>query len=609
MRLNLEDRASVFLLGIFVGFLAMGLVWHFGVRPLVPAPERFSFPNLIQSFWHSYSQQNFTSYSGHIGRVFLTEGYSYYILSVVPVAIAGPAGGVWLIERETPLFKVFKGGALGFVGGAVIGLGVMLLVPLLLPGLVNPLLIALAMPGMAWLLGIIGLWVSGRDTSTLPVLRGAQIRETPVDMAKMVKKAIKKKRTALVGVLIDPKAEARHLAAIGVTGSGKSAALRALMHTALSRGDRHIVADPDGSAMEVFYRSGDVILNPYDARSACWDLLAEIREETDYRLLAESVFPHTNGSDDNVWVNYARDIFTACLRTWHKNKLGSSAEFIEALATADSDKLALLCEDSGAHRYFAKGNERMLGSILGTMTPALESVRQLSRVKGAPFSVRHWMREGAGSLSLWFPYQTQQIPALRALISCWMGLAISETLSFTDSDTRRVWFHIDELDALGPIQNLKNAQTRIRKKGGCMVMGFQSISQVRAVYGEAGAHTIVENCDNKLILRCGASENGGTAKFASDLIGEREVKRPETTKSHTSGRQGSMSTSTTDRHQIETAVLPAEIQRLADCSGYLKISGEPDWQRINFQPIRFEKTAESYIPAHSSHPLKGELIT
>lgn len=96
-------------------------------------------------------------------------------------------------------------------------------------------------------------------------------------------------------------------------------------------------------------------------------------------------------------------------------------------------------------------------------------------------------------------------------------------------------------------------------------------------------------------------QNGGTAKFASDLIGEREVKRPETTKSHTSGRQGSMSTSTTDRQQIETAVLPAEIQRLADCSGYLKISGEPDWRKISFQPINFEHKVESYRLVKPNH--------
>jgi type IV secretory pathway TraG/TraD family ATPase VirD4 len=45
-------------------------------------------------------------------------------------------------------------------------------------------------------------------------------------------------------------------------------------------------------------------------------------------------------------------------------------------------------------------------------------------------------------------------------------------------------------------------------------------------YGDAEAQTIVENCGSTLILRCSASEGGGTAEFASRLIGEREIMRP-----------------------------------------------------------------------------------
>jgi hypothetical protein len=37
----------------------------------------------------------------------------------------------------------------------------------------------------------------------------------------------------------------------------------------------------------------------------------------------------------------------------------------------------------------------------------------------------------------------------------------------------------------------------------------------------------VENCGNTLILRCSGSEHGGTSRFASNLIGERESVRAE----------------------------------------------------------------------------------
>src|SRR6202050_2281059 len=48
---------------------------------------------------------------------------------------------------------------------------------------------------------------------------------------------------------------------------------------------------------------------------------------------------------------------------------------------------------------------------------------------------------------------------------------------------------------------------------------------IMALGGMAMANRIVENCGNTLILRCSASEGGGTSHFASRLIGEREVVR------------------------------------------------------------------------------------
>src|ERR1700685_2284934 len=48
---------------------------------------------------------------------------------------------------------------------------------------------------------------------------------------------------------------------------------------------------------------------------------------------------------------------------------------------------------------------------------------------------------------------------------------------------------------------------------------------IMALGGMAMANRIVENCGNTLILRCSASEGGGTSRFASRLVGEREVLR------------------------------------------------------------------------------------
>ena len=112
-----------------------------------------------------------------------------------------------------------------------------------------------------------------------------------------------------------------------------------------------------------------------------------------------------------------------------------------------------------------------------------------------------------------------------------------------------------------------------------MRTGFQSLAQVSSTYGQGDAHTIVENCSNTLILRCSASEGGGTARFASQLIGEREVLR--TTESRSRRATEVLDSVSRSQHfSVESAVLPSQVEQLPDFAGYLKYASDPQWQRV-----------------------------
>jgi len=174
-------------------------------------------------------------------------------------------------------------------------------------------------------------------------------------------------------------------------------------------------------------------------------------------------------------------------------------------------------------------------------------------------------------------YQPRE-PSGRRIISSWLRLTIFETMSGGERD-QRIWFIVDELDALGAIDGLKDALARLRKFGGRCVLGFQSIAQVSTTYGQGEAQTIVENCGNTLILRCSASEQGGTAQFASRLIGQRQVLRHQ--QSHTrQPDKWASSTTISEQRTLESAVLPSEIEQLPDLQGYLKLASNPSWQRV-----------------------------
>ena len=49
--------------------------------------------------------------------------------------------------------------------------------------------------------------------------------------------------------------ESKHFKLIGTTGTGKSTAIREILDAALARGDRAVIADPDGGYLRSVLRS------------------------------------------------------------------------------------------------------------------------------------------------------------------------------------------------------------------------------------------------------------------------------------------------------------------------------------------------------------------
>jgi type IV secretory pathway TraG/TraD family ATPase VirD4 len=407
------------------------------------------------------------------------------------------------------------------------------------------------------------------------------------DSPKITRKILKPQGLTLAGLPVAPSDETKHFKMIGTTGTGKSTAIRELLTGALERGDRAVIADPDGSYINSFYDPGrgDVILNPFDSRAARWDLFGEMTTLHDADQLSRSLIADTEGAESS-WRNYARVFLTSLLRQLHRVKHDDVGELYRLISTTPVEDLRDLLGDTPAGPYLAQDNGRFFGAVRAVANTHLSALEHIANQKSEKsLSVRSWVRnsgKGGGSHGrggvLFLPYRANEIATLRSIISTWMRLAIYETMSQPEGD-QLLWFAIDELDALGVIDGLKDALARLRKFGGRCILGFQSIAQVSGSYGRAEAQTIVENCGNSLILRCSASEGGGTARFASGLIGEREIIREQITKSHRPS-EWRASESITEHHVTESAVLASEIEQLPDLSGFLKLASQPGWKRV-----------------------------
>jgi len=434
--------------------------------------------------------------------------------------------------------------------------------------------------------GYIGGKAMARENQDASYRRGSLIAENCVSRRTTARDS--DEAITVAGIRVPEQDEAKHFKFIGTTGTGKSTAIREILTSALVRGDRAIIADPDGGYLQRFYRRerGDLILNPLDERSVKWDLFSEIRSGQDVEQLARSLIPDHEGQDRS-WRGYARTFFTAVTRQAHEAGVRELDELYRLLVVADSGELRGLVRGTPAQPFLEENNSRMFDSIRSVTSSAVGALDHIVRQRGQDFSIRAWVSERTPGV-LFIPYKAGQIATLRTVISAWMRLAIFETmeqeLPAEDSAQtgNRLWFVVDELDALGTIDGLKDALARLRKFGGRCILGFQSIAQVSSTYGSGDAHTIVENCGNTLILRCSSSEGGGTARFASQLIGEREVvHRSRSSSRRSTELWGSITHS--EYLGVEQAVLASEIEQLADLSGYLKRASDPQWQRVRLE--------------------------
>ncbi len=466
----------------------------------------------------------------------------------------------------------------------------------------NPLLLPLVLYMFGGFLG--GLYWAKRGQPLASIeRRGAMVfdgGEAQVATQKLRNKARRlppaQMPLTVAGVAVPFEDEFKHFKFIGTTGTGKSTVMRELLHAALHRGDRAVIADPDGGYLARFYdpKRGDVILNPFDARSAKWNLFAELRNAYDVDELAQAFIPD-RGSDP-TWTNFARTLFSAVTAQAQVAGIDDIGELYRLLVAASKDELQVLVTGTPAAPFLEAGSDKLFQGARSTVTAAVKSLDFVRAQQTPLFSVREWVKSGRGVLFL--PYQADQISALKAIISIWMRLAIFQTMSLGEGD-HRLWFAVDELDALGAINGLPDALTRLRKFGGRCVLGLQSIAQASTNYGQGVAQSLIENCGNTLILRCSASEGGGTARYASKLIGEREVVRLVRSVSRSSGAKfgdGRDTKGHSEQTATELAVMAAEIEQLADRTGFLKFASQPGWMRVAFPVYETEKVTVAFAP-------------
>ncbi len=335
------------------------------------------------------------------------------------------------------------------------------------------------------------------------------------------------------GVALPTQELTTHMKVIGSTRSGKTNVLRLMMQGVLLRKDtRALIYDPKTEFPSILAGMGIseeemLILNPFDARAYAWDMAKDLTDDRDAEALAQILVPENPNAgagrffDDatriligavaKLFMEYApgrwtlRDLILAC----------ESIELISILLQNDPDLQADL-KVAGAGE--TAGN--VMATVASVTRRGLKTVAaylHYHHERGRTFSLQDWM-ENYYVLLLGCDRRSKATlqPLNQLLLTRASQLLTSQR---TDGYTFLI---LDELPELGKIGDID----RVAKLGAsykvCLSIAFQSYSDLKQIYGDNIANSLIGQCDKSAYLRVLDSE---TAEWQAKQIGQCKVKR------------------------------------------------------------------------------------
>ncbi|MCL4722758.1 MAG: type IV secretion system DNA-binding domain-containing protein [Rhodocyclaceae bacterium] len=490
----------------------------------------------------------------------LYEALTQYILP----AAAGAALRVFLViwrklsSRWATWFPLLKGLTEYVLWFAAAGIAAAIAAVLYMANQIGVAVLCIAMGfAITWVLAEL---LAGQEEEV--VERGARVAEDRV-VASMTRKGAPPVPIVFGGVSLPADAEPYHLLVAGSTGSGKSVAIKGVLDALRARGDTAIIVDSGGEfAARYWDAKKDFLLNPFDQRCIAWSPMSELSGVWDADALAKSIVPDGTG-ESKEWNGYAQTLVASVMRALLTRGDLTLKSMLTAIQSMPMSELAIMLKGTPAAAQLE--SDKTFGSIRTIASNYLSTFNYLAD-EPSDFSVARFVRESRGGF-LYLTYRDDQLDSLRNLISFVLDVASRTILSMEPDKNRRVWLIIDEFSSIGKVQSIEAIATKARKVGGCLLVGLQSISQLKDRYGENGAQSILSCLSSWLVLRCA---DGDTAEYVSRYLGEEQV-RQRLAGSSTADSGKSVSISTTV--QTRRVVMASQIQAMPDLRGYLRVTG------------------------------------
>ncbi len=394
--------------------------------------------------------------------------------------------------------------------------------------------------------------------------------------------------------------EPLHIQISGDTGSGKSTLIRQILYQVEERGDEvAIVFDPGREYIQEFFREerGDWVLNPKDERCPYWPIGEEATDEADATPVANGFFPE-GPTRQQFFLSHTRAIF-AYLLARYKPTVNELAYWM-----AHPEQIDQRVKGTEHEHTLTVNAAPQRAGILGSLNEAGKPLRMMpSHSEGRRiWTAKSWAEKRKGWIFITSTPET--LDALRPIQSLWLDMLILKLqTSEPKSGQPRVWMVLDELASLNALPQLHSALTKQRKSGNPIVIGFQSMSDVDAIYPKQ-SETILSQSYSNFVLRV---RDPRGAKHLSELIGKAQLDRVRENvpaQLLMGSKQGSYNT----ERVVDSVVMESQIQGLKNLNGYFVQEDKVVRIRFKYRPKRVIAPAviERTIPTAELRPLDPE---
>jgi type IV conjugative transfer system coupling protein TraD len=480
--------------------------------------------------------------------------------------------------------------------------------------------IALSLQILVWagsitflgLISIILLWSRfGNMLKSERKKEGSAVVLTPKQVRSKLKSLGKASHWNISNMPLVKDMETRHFLVTGSTGSGKTNLIHNILPQVQKKEQPAVIIDQTGEMIAKYYNKerGDIIFNPFDARSSNWDFWADCSSREDVERFSKILIgfnrKQSGSHSDPFWENAAESVFNAAVQ-YLRPKQASIEQITQMVCSSSASHLRLALADTEAGRYLAADSKQTVGSIVSVLAANAKPLTYLrSNPAESSFSMQQHFRQIKEGSSAWLFLATK--PSSRSLtmplVACLAELALAQLMDIGIDKNRRVWVVLDEIASLGKLPALSPLMAEGRKYGACVIAGMQSLNQLYEQYGYYAGSTIFGQFGTSFFFR---NTEPAIAKMVSSMCGYETVTRQQKNTSFGANefRDG---VSYNEQQQKKPLVEPEDLASLAVGECYTLLP-EPAVRLSKMQTIeaKIEAKQEGFIP-HKAENTKPEL--